>query len=345
MNILVVDDAVIYRMALTRILENEPWVSSVKSLSNGELAINYLKNNNNIDLVILDLEMPVSDGIKTTEAIRKMNSSIPIIVFSSTCVRGAEKAVAAFRAGADDVIAKESVTKASSLAGNMEMISEILIPKVKAFMKQCDEINSPVIQPSDNKKVNSITPQLVCIGASTGGPRALAKIFGNLKRRINVPVLIAQHMPPIFTYKIAEELDTLTNHITVVEALEGEIISPGICYIAPGGCNMFIDNKKRISLERVEEKIPTGPSVDMLFKSIYENLPVRVLALILTGMGSDGSLWATQLRNRGDYVYVQDKDSSTVWGMPAAVKKIDNRVGEVSLEDIPELLEYHLEAA
>ncbi|PIQ61077.1 MAG: chemotaxis response regulator protein-glutamate methylesterase, partial [Bdellovibrio sp. CG12_big_fil_rev_8_21_14_0_65_39_13] len=218
MKVLVVDDSVVFRMAISQALSEVPGISNPKTVSNGQLAIQHLKNFPDTDLITLDLEMPVMDGIQTIKEIRKFNRKVIIIVFSSLSVKGAEKTLEALTSGANDFVTKQEAGGATSIDASLGMIRELLLPKVSAFSKR--QNSEPIAQETLKTKTEdlismTIKPRLIVIGSSTGGPEALSTIFKGLNVRANIPILIVQHMPPIFTDKLAQMLNNLTPYAEV----------------------------------------------------------------------------------------------------------------------------------
>lgn len=343
MKILVVDDSIVFRSAIVSAIGTCPGLEVTRSLVNGKLAVDFIEHNADIDLITLDMEMPVLDGLATIKEIRKFNKKVVIIVFSSLTQKGAEKTLEAIAAGADDF-----VTKPENLGSNVEdsinSIKSELIPKIMAF-KEKGSGHISVSTPNATKDINSITnlklnfrADLVLIGSSTGGPEALAQVFKNIKNKVNVPILIVQHMPPVFTQKLAEMLSKLSP-IEVFEAKNGDKLKAGVCYIAPGDYHMTITSDGVIHLNQAEKVCFVRPSVDVLFNSVADNFRGKVLPIVLTGMGEDGAVGAKKLNEKGIDIFIQDQTSSVVWGMPGSVKRQIPSSKIVELKDIGTLIE------
>jgi two-component system chemotaxis response regulator CheB len=343
MKVLVVDDSIVFRSAIVSAIGTEPNIEVVRSLSNGQLAVDYLKNNPDVNLITLDMEMPVLDGMATIKEIRKFNKTVIIIVFSSYTQKGAEKTIEALNAGANDF-----VTKPDNLGTNVEesinSIKAELLPKVMGFKNKSTPtaVNKVTVETTPKEEMYNISsqdprPNIILIGCSTGGPEALSTVFRGITNEVNVPMLIVQHMPPLFTQKLAEMLNKIST-VRVYEAKNGDVLKPGVCYIAPGDYHMTIDENKVIRLNQDEKVCFVRPSVDVMFNSVSKNFRGNILTFVLTGMGEDGAQGAKKLSDLGHKVIVQDKDSSVVWGMPGAVKKLLPSTKVSPLNDIGRII-------
>jgi len=345
MKVLIADDSMVIRMALLQILEQCSFVTEVIKVSDGLQALEKIKSDSSIDAAILDIEMPKMDGIEATKNIRKINSKIRIIIFSTLTTTGSKKTVEALTCGADDFCPKASGTK--TLNESLSEIKENLIPKLEVFnIKKRSNLedrshNSQSQSISKNntstavfeKSVFKIIPQLICIGSSTGGPEALLNIFSKIQKPIRVPILLVQHMPPVFTLQLASQLDKV-GAIRFKEAANLDKLTPNLCLLAPGDYHMEINSQHQIQLNQDDKECFVRPSVNKTFRSVQGNFKGRVLSLILTGMGEDGALEAAKMHERGDYVYVQNKESSVVWGMAGATKKNVPEAVECSIDRI-----------
>lgn len=350
MKILVVDDSIVFRSAISQALKTVPELNVFKTAINGKLAIELLKLNSDIDLITLDMEMPVMDGLETIREIRKFNSDVTIIVFSSQTLSGAEKTIEALSAGADDFVAK---TKGmGDTTDSMEKIKEDLLPKILAFkerkvkrsqiaerVSKKERIAESDAQKSLNVSVDmAIKPKLIVIGVSTGGPEALATVFGSITEKVSIPILLVQHMPAIFTEKLAAMLSKLSP-VEVREAKNGDKPQPGVCLMAPGDYHMVLTKNGDIQLSQSEKVCFVRPSVDVLLNSVAENFNKQVLNLIMTGMGEDGANGTKKLNSMGAYTYIQSKDSCIVWGMPGAVHRaLGDQARSIPLDEIGALI-------
>lgn len=339
MKILIVDDSVVFRMAIKQALESVAGVEIVGALSNGQLAVDFLKEGNEVDLVTLDLEMPVLDGIGSLKEIRKFNKEVSVVVFSSVTTKGAEKTIEALNCGADDFVTKESTGGASSIDRSLEMIKENLLPLIEALKnKKRRRIETKTVSqtPVVKKKV-TVKPNLIVMASSTGGPEALRKVFGDLQKGNNAPILLVQHMPPVFTKKLAEVLTRICPGYEVVEAEAGMELKPSTCYIAPGDFHMVLTAENRIDLNQKEKVCYVRPAANCLFESVASHYKGRVLSIVLTGMGEDGADGVLKLAQAGSENFYQDEASSTVFGMPKAVKNT-GVAHEVELLNVAELI-------
>jgi len=326
MKIMVVDDSIVYRTAISQALSEVPGYNVFKTCSNGKIAVDFLKQNPDTDLITLDMEMPVMDGMETIKEIRKFNNKVVIIVFSSFTTRGAERTIDALALGADDFVTK--IEGEGTIESSIGMIRDELVPKIEALRfkrsPKSHEEKAPKVESIKDVQglvdEMSVKPKLVCIGCSTGGPEALTTIFKNITEKPTFPILIVQHMPPMFTRKLAEMLDKVSP-VTVKEAQGGEKLENGVCYIAPGDYHMTLERDLSLALNQDEKVCFVRPSVDVLFDSIAKNFRSQILSVVLTGMGEDGANGCVNLAERKAYQFIQDEESSIVWGMPGAVNK------------------------
>jgi two-component system chemotaxis response regulator CheB len=350
MKILIVDDSVVFRMAIKQALEEVEGVSVVGTLSNGQLAVDWLQKSRDADLITLDMEMPVLDGLSTIKEIRKFNQRVPIIVFSSLTTKGAEKTIDALSSGANDFVTKEETAGAQSIDNSLEMIRQSLIPKINAFKKKLEK--SPAVatpQPSMSSSANpevaksplinmTIKPKLIVMASSTGGPEALSNIFRNLhKGASNVPILLVQHMPPVFTQKLAEMLTNISPGYEIKEGKPGDVLRDNTCYLAPGDYHMVMKPDLTIDLNQNEKVCFVRPAANCLFETVAQNYPQQIASFVLTGMGDDGAEGVKVLNQKGCYNFYQDEASCTVFGMPAAVQRL-GMAQEVKLEEVAQLI-------
>lgn len=350
--VLVVDDSVVYRSGIRKALSSKSSIEVVKAVSNGELAVEVIKQQKGtIDLITLDLEMPVMDGIEAIKQIRKIDTNVKIIVFSAISERGATKTLEALRLGANDFVTKVENSGGGTPEEGVELIKRELLPRIEALvgrdLETDNKINTSVPQSSDSSKnVKEGMPELgkidlICIGSSTGGPEALTKILKAVTKKINVPVLIVQHMPPVFTSRYAKSLNEATSYLEISEAKGGEPLMPGKAYLAPGDFHMRIVKQASgysIELDQGEKECYVRPSVDVTFRSVAENFSGKVLAIILTGMGEDGKRGMVALSKKNVLPCVQNSETSVVWGMPGAVVSSGIAPYVLSLNDFSTLL-------
>ena len=349
MKILIIDDSVVYRMAIKQALEEIEDFSVVGALSNGQLAVDWISQNREVDLMTLDMEMPQFDGLSTIKAVRKINKKIPIVVFSSNTTKGAEKTIDALSSGANDFVTKEEASTTKTIEGNLEMIRQSLVPKIKALVRKTtlakDKIK-PFLQtsiptpskPSSLESLMTIKPKIILMASSTGGPDALMSILRSLKKgKMNIPILIVQHMPPIFTRRLAMSLDNICGGYQIKEAQEGDELIPGVCYMAPGDYHMTLGKDKKIRLNQNEKVCFVRPAANCLFESVANNFRGQIASFTLTGMGEDGALGVKQLHKVGAYNFYQDEESCAVFGMPGSVKNLGT-AQEIKLPKISEII-------
>ncbi len=322
--VLIVDDSAVIRGLLTRGLQFDPEIEVVGSVMHGEAALGWLKNDV-ADVVILDVEMPVMDGLETLQEIRQRYPQLPVVMVSNLTQSGAKITMLALSLGASACIAKP---QAISAAAAITTLTHELVPLIKGLVnkpfkstilqtKAAQAIPPPLLQP------RSVTepPQLLVIGSSTGGPNALNRVLCDLGANFSTPTLIVQHMPQMFTAIMANHLQHDTGRC-VKEAEDGEFLQPGVTYIAPGNFHLQVrryQQKLQIELNQLPEEHYCRPSVNPLFRTAAQHVQSQILAVILTGMGSDGLEGTREIVNAGGHVIAQDEASSVVWGMPGSI--------------------------
>ncbi len=323
-NVLVVDDSLVIRRLITDALTGAPGITVVGTASNGRLAqgkIDQLRP----DVVTMDIEMPELDGIGAVKELRKRHPRLPVIMFSTLSAAGATATLDALAAGATDYVTKPSNTE--NFAASMAAVRTALVPKilglggkrVPAAAVRRPLAAAPPLPPPPGRSTGHI--DVLAIGSSTGGPDALATVFCGLPTDLPVPVVVTQHMPPVFTRMFADRLDR-TTPLTVVEAEPGMTLTPGTAYIAPGDFHLVFDKRGTGVLTKLATTPPENscrPAVDVMFRSVRDAFGGSALAVVLTGMGYDGRAGARELRAAGAAVLAQDEKSSVVWGMPGAV--------------------------
>jgi two-component system, chemotaxis family, protein-glutamate methylesterase/glutaminase len=353
--VLVVDDSVLYRRVLTDVLASIPGVDVVGAASNGQSALERVRELRP-DLVTLDLEMPGMGGLQVLEAMGKSGMKSYVIVVSAASKRGGQLALRALQQGAFDFITKP---EQSSPEENRTAMHAELAPRVRVLAQRLEVRSilrgtaaanvSATAGPSylhdscpvsDSLRETSgrmsrlaagTKPEMVLIGVSTGGPNALTRVFADLPANLGVPVLVVQHMPPLFTQLLAEELST-RSLVPVKEAVDGDVICANRAYLAPGGKHMRLVAERGERVIQITDDPPINhckPSVDYLFRSIARGFPGRSLAVILTGMGDDGTAGLRLLKQAGCPVIAQDEASCVVYGMPKAA--VDAGLADVVL--------------
>jgi two-component system chemotaxis response regulator CheB len=354
MKVLIVDDSVVFRTQISAALSGIPQIEVTGSAPNGSIALQKLKQLS-VDLVTLDMEMPDMDGIEVLKAIREKSFNVRVIVFSSQTTKGAERALKALEAGADDVVAKPSSDDSQPNKSPQERVREALVPKILQFVK--DSEKPPLVQTHSSEKfmldsqspnpegfqkspLLGFYPSAIVIASSTGGPTALELIFSQFPANLRTPILIAQHMPPVFTKILAKRLSDLSKR-ECDEAKHGEIITPGKIYVAPGDHHLQVvrkDGYPTLELHQGPQRNSVRPAADYLFESAATIFGSQCLGMVLTGMGQDGLCGALAVKRAGGRIVIQDEKSCVVFGMPGAVFRA-NCYDEIrDLEQITALL-------
>jgi two-component system, chemotaxis family, protein-glutamate methylesterase/glutaminase len=355
--VMVVDDSVVVRKIVTDVLSADPDIEVVGTAVNGKVALAKLEALKP-ELVTMDIEMPEMNGIEAVRAIRsgaggggagRGHSRVPIIMFSTLTERGASATLDALSAGANDYVTKPA--NVGSVGQSMESVREQLIPRIKALtgrpmaagpVRAAAPVAPP--PPAAPRTGPAKKPAILVIGSSTGGPEALARILPQLPASLPVPILIVQHMPPVFTRQFAQRLDRLSP-LRVVEASDGIPLTPGTVHLAPGDHHLVVRGGARGPHTELNQGPPENfcrPAVDPLFRSVVTAYDGAVLAVVLTGMGADGRNGAGEIRAGGGTVLVQDQASSVVWGMPGAISQAGYADEVLPLERIPDAINRHL---
>ncbi len=326
--VLIVDDSVVIRRILSDEMSKDPFIEIVGKAATGKIALAMIEQVKP-DILTMDIEMPEMDGLTAMSEIRKTNKTLPIIMFSTLSQRAARETLEALSRGANDYVTKPANVGSAALA--MERVRDELLPKIKTLCSHLSQPSQPAsapvptfVKPSVAAPVQPVTPSridVLAIGVSTGGPNALADFLPLIPKDFPVPIVIVQHMPPVFTRCLAERLSTKCQ-IPVEEGVAGSVLQAGKIWIAPGDYHMVV-KKKGTSVElAMNQDAPENscrPAVDVLFRSVAQVYGKHTLAVILTGMGQDGLRGCEGIREIGGQVIVQDEATSVVWGMPGAV--------------------------
>jgi two-component system chemotaxis response regulator CheB len=321
--VLVVDDSVVIRRLLTDILSQDPEIEVAGTAPNGRIALAKLPQLAP-DLVTLDIEMPEMDGLATLPELRKAYPKLPVIMFSTLTERGAGATLEALARGATDYVAKPA--NVGSVAAGMDSVRSQLLPKIKSlcpFQLSASTGSATLVPRAPLPRAANRLPQrcdAVVIGSSTGGPQALSAVL-NLPASFPVPIVVVQHMPPVFTRHLANRLNQ-DCALEVLEAAGGETLQPGQVLIAPGDFHLKLQREGTAVKTVIEQGPPENscrPAVDVLFRSAAHVYGTGCLGVVLTGMGQDGLRGAEQVVQLGGKVLAQDEATSVVWGMPRAV--------------------------
>ncbi len=337
--ILLIDDSSTIRGLLSRLINSQPGMEVVGTAVNGKLGVEQVRALDP-DLVVLDIEMPVMTGLEALAEIRKSHPRLPVIMFSTLTEKGAEATLTALELGASAYSTKPQ--SSGSMVTALEEVKEDLVSQIKALVRPRSTSTARPSAATRRPRPGSSAPtppggnpamakrrssgaqiEAVVVGSSTGGPNALEKFLIGIVKPLPIPIFITQHMPPTFTAVLAKRLNSKVS-TTVVEGADGMAAQPGHCYIAPGGFHMRLETSGLNTVLVVEDGPQINsckPSVEPLFESAARFYGPRLLAVMLTGMGSDGVDGAGKIAANGCSVIAQDEETSVVWGMPGAVAK------------------------
>ena len=316
--VMLCDDSAVIRGALARILESDPDIAVVAKVENGKLAIEQIRAAR-VDVVVLDIEMPVMDGMTALPQLLRADPGVRVIMASTLTTRGADIALRALRLGAADYVPKPS----SIGTVNDDGFKRELLEKVKglARMRRRATASPRVRVPISLRPPPPFPARLLAVGSSTGGPQALFTLVQGLGRSISVPVVLTQHMPATFTPILAEHLNRL-GLMPCTEARDGETLVAGRIYLAPGDQHLLVEGSRAGFRARVTNDPPENfcrPAVDPMLRSAVLAADGRVLVAMLTGMGHDGLAGTKAVIEAGGAAIAQDEASSVVWGMPGAI--------------------------
>jgi len=345
--VMVVDDSAVIRGLISRMLEADPEIDVVASVENGQVAVHQLERQaGNIDVIILDIEMPVMDGLTALPLLLKADPNIKIIMASTLTKRNAEISLRALSAGATEYVPKPSTAR--ELSGGENDFRRELLDKVKNLglvhravtgrpvvkrvkpVAQARSVAGKEIQqrweiqhegtPS-LRQAGKDKPDILVVGSSTGGPQALFEFFKGLSVSIGLPVILTQHMPATFTSILAEHITRMTGW-PCFEAKNGDVLEAGKILLAPGDFHMTVVLKGAQRVIKLNQDAPENfcrPAVDPMLRSVVKVFGGRVITVILTGMGNDGAKGSQHVIDAGGTVIAQDEKTSVVWGMPGAV--------------------------
>jgi len=362
LRVMIVDDSAVVRGLTKRWLEAEPDIQVVESVGNGAIAVRAVERSRP-EIVILDIEMPEMDGMTALPELLKIAPDLRVIMASTLTERNATISIQALSKGACDYVPKP----ASGALHAAETYRQDLIAKIRghgasrrrarkeppatarpnidvavsAKVASAPSGNWPTLKPGEAVKTRPLPaallrPEVIAIGSSTGGPQALFAVMGVLKTQIGLPILITQHMPPTFTTILAEHLGRISG-LKAAEAKDGEPVTGGRIYVAPGDFHMTVQSdglRKQIKLNQDPPENFCRPAVDPMFRSIAKVFGSRVLAIVLTGMGGDGAQGARPIVDAGGVVIAQNEATSVVWGMPGAVTQAGLAHAVLPLDEI-----------
>lgn len=332
--VMIADDSAVVRGLLARWLEEDGQIEVVRSVADGEQAVRQLAPSG-AEIVVLDIDMPVLSGIDALPKLLAIQPGLKVLMSSTLTRRNATISMRALSMGAADFVPKPQSVRGVTTS---EEFRYELIAKVKmlgALARNASGKTAPsapsavdrlgTVMPSAPairlRRSGETAPQVLAIGSSTGGPQALMSLFESLAGKINVPVVVTQHMPPTFTGILAEQLSKV-GRVPAIEGASGEALIPGHIYVAPGGHHMLLQRSGGnvvIKLDDGPAENFCRPAVDPMFRSLSASYGAGVLALVLTGMGHDGRAGAQEIAKSGGTIFVQDQATSVVWGMPGAV--------------------------
>jgi two-component system, chemotaxis family, protein-glutamate methylesterase/glutaminase len=316
--VMLCDDSAVIRAVLARMLQSEPGIEIVARVGDGAQALAALVPGA-VDVLILDIEMPVMDGLAALPELLRRDPGLRVIMASTLTTRGADIAMRALRLGAADYLPKPSAAEISASDG----FRAELVAKVRGLARLRRGARPAAAAPPATRPAGRAAPRLLAIGSSTGGPQALFTLAQGLGRGLGVPLVLTQHMPPGFTALLAEHITRLGGP-SCAEATDGERLRDDHIALAPGGRHLLIEPDGagfRARLSDAPAENFCRPSVDPMLRSVTDATAGRALMVMLTGMGQDGLLGTRALVEAGGTALAQDEASSVVWGMPGAVAR------------------------
>ena len=339
MKVLIIDDSVLFRILLKTLVRSVEGVEVCASASDGEAGLEAVEKHHP-DVVLLDVEMPKMTGLDVIKAISTKGIETHVIMCSAFTTAGAEVTVKALELGAHDFITKpEGKDKEESI----KLLKDQLIPELEELKTVVAQERSSVKEVSVKKRtpvnvVSKVHADIVGIGISTGGPKALAKVLPDIASSFKLPIVIVQHMPKLFIESLANSLnDKCSLEVKVAE--DGEELKGGKVYIAPGELQMAIVDKRGQKLVKLSDDPPENycrPAVDYLFRSLAVSYGSKVIGVVMTGMGADGAQGLLSIKNGGGYTIGQDEATSTIYGMPQEAAKAGAVVSVLALDQIAE---------
>ncbi|MDZ4381016.1 MAG: chemotaxis response regulator protein-glutamate methylesterase [Parvibaculum sp.] len=330
--VMVVDDSAVARGIVTRTLEEEASIKVVASASNGLMALKAIERQE-IDVVILDIEMPELDGLAALPRLLEIKPDLKVIMVSSASQRDADMSLKTMAMGAAGYVEKPKAGLGGAESFRAELVKTVKAQNACAAEAPKGKLRAAQTRPTANAQAAPLAtvavnthkatrPEVIAIGSSTGGPQALAEVLKNLDPGLTQPILVTQHMPATFTALLAEHMTRYSGRLAA-EARDGETLEQGRIYVAPGGKHMLVEQRAAGGMiVRLDDGPPENsckPAVDPMLRSLARHFKEHLLAVILTGMGCDGLKGCRSVLEEGGRVLAQDRDSSVVWGMPGAV--------------------------
>lgn len=338
---MLVDDSAVIRGLLSRWLGEDPAIEIVASAGNGQAALSALERSDP-EIVVLDIEMPIMDGLTALPQIIAARPNVQVLMSSTLTVKNAEISLQAMELGAADYVPKPTTNREviSSQSFQVEIIEKIKslaaakrkqlghvpldITSIRKEKRPDPEVGKTnIVRLLNTVKASSVTPKIIGVGSSTGGPQALLKFVDGLKDNLELPIVITQHMPSTFTKILAGHLSKASG-LTCLEGEDGMPVLGGQIYVAPGGHHMIVVSRNGKHYLELNQEPPENfcrPAVDPLFRSLAREFGPAVLGVILTGMGHDGLNGSRIIVENGGTIIAQDEETSVVWGMPGAVSE------------------------
>lgn len=342
--ILIVDDSATIRGMWNRILSAQPDINVIGAANDGIHALSVL-NNNEVDLVLLDIEMPEMDGLTALPLILQQNPNVRVIIASALTSNGSKATIQALTSGAADYVSKPSTT---SLMTSVGSITKELLEKIRSLQyfegnvskvkKTEPETSRSTLQTEPRQKGEA---QIVVIGSSTGGPNALMQVIKRLSPDFTLPIVIVQHMPAYFITALGESLMRTTGR-PCFEIKNGDQLHDGCIYLAPGDLHAEFTRTHKGVILYLNDNPPENfcrPAVDPMFRSAAKVFGKNLIAVILTGMGEDGKKGCEEIRRQGGWIIAQDQETSVVWGMPGAVVQAGLADAVLPLESIADKIQ------
>ncbi len=340
LRVLVVDDSVTIRRLVSKGLDEQAGIEVVGTASNGRLALMKVPLLRP-DVILMDVDMPEMNGLEAVTELRRVGDETPVLMFSALTQSGAKVALDALARGANDCLAKPS----GGLDKSMAHLRDVVAPALRALGGSPLSVAPPSRasqKPTRRPPSSGPAPRVdaLLLGSSTGGPNALADLLPRLPGDLPVPVLLTQHMPPVFTGILAQRLDA-RSEVSVAEAQDGDALRPGQVLVAPGDFHLEVKGDReaaRVRLTQAPKENSCRPAVDVMFRSAVRCFGPNILGVVMTGMGRDGTRGAEAIVEAGGRVVTQDEATSVVYGMPRHVAEAGLSDGVHPLGDLADAI-------